>query len=254
MTILFERFLNLKFITMKYHRTTIKVELNYLPTNKDSCPCFLEPAIKFIEDNITEVGIFRMNGSRLQVMKINETLSQHNPFIPPDSTVFDVASFIKLWLIELPTPLIPPSIVSTYFGPDITRATVDVLSHLSITNRLCVARLFKLLMKIIENSDKNQMTFANLSPCFVYAFTQKFQNYPATFQFQPFFQNACSHLNADGTDFNLNMQQPPSSLTPTSRRLTKTCLTPLQRRNVGYIKKSDILDAIPKESFANNVL
>ena len=96
------------------------------------------------------------------------------------------------------------------------------------------------------------MTFANLSPCFVYAFTQKFNGYPGDFQFQPFFANVCAHLNEDGTDFNLGLNKSIPSV-PTARRMTKTCLTSMQRRNVGYIDKKDILEAVPKDEKVNNL-
>ena len=66
------------------HRITAKVELDYLPVTKDSIPCFLPPIVKFIEDNIDEEGIFRKNGSHSQVLKINEAISQHVPYIPEE--------------------------------------------------------------------------------------------------------------------------------------------------------------------------
>ena len=230
-----------------YHRTTAQIDLEYLPLTKDSVPCFLPPIIKFIEDNIDEEGIFRKNGSRIQVLKINEAISQHVPYIPEDSTIYDVASFLKMWLLKLPVPLIPPKVVATHYGPDITTSTRDILLHISYCARKCVAIIFKMLQMVLQHSENNHMTFQNLTTCFVLAFMQQFKDYPTNFVFQPFFEHACTLLNEDGTDFNLAPTVEVPLIVSPRRRNSRQCSSSLQRRNVGYIRKSDIMESLPKD-------
>ena len=235
---------------MTYHRTTIKVDLEYLPLGKDSAPVFLQPVLKFIEENVTQIGLFRTNGSRLAALKINEAVSQHVPYIPEDCTVYDVCSFLKMWLLELPVPLIPPSVIATHYGPDICTSTVDILSHVTYTSRLCLARLFSMMQLILRHSEQNQMNFQNLSTCFVYALMQKFKNVPINFQFQVFFYHACTLLNEEGTDFNLRRKNNPIKVAP-RRRNSRHDIKPQQRRNIGYIRKSEIFSQIPQEVWAS---
>ena len=232
---------------MSYHRTTAKVDLEYLPLGKDSAPVFLQPVLKFIEENVTQIGLFRTNGSRLQALRINEAVSQHVPYIPEDCTVYDVCSFLKMWLLELPVPLIPPSVIATHYGPDIVTSTADILTHISFTARLCLARLFTMMQLIIRHSDQNQMNFQNLSTCFVYALMQKFKNVPLNFQFQAFFYHACTLLNEEGTDFDLRPRVQPDLKVVPRRRNSRHNIAPQRRRNLGYIRKSDILSQLPQE-------
>ena len=232
---------------MKYRRTTCKVDIEYLPLGKDGIPAFLPPIVSFIKQNINTVGIFRKNGQRPDILKLNEAISQHVPYIPAGTTVHDAAGFLKLWLIDLPNPLISPSIISTYCSPDILTSTVDILTHLSAVTRKCVAMIFGLIQDVIKHSDQNQMTYANLAPCFFYSFTKKYENYPEDFQFKSFFQQACSLLNQDETDFELSSNTSNVQLAkPGQRRNCRTCMTALQRKNITQVSKEILIPKLAK--------
>ena len=220
-----------------------------MPLGKDGIPVFLPPIISFIKRNIETEGIFRINGQRPDILRLNEAISQHVPYIPKGTTVHDAAGFLKLWLIDLPSPLISPSIISTYCSPDILTSTVDILSHLSAVTRKCVAMLFGLIQDVIKHSDVNHMTYANLAPCFFFSFTKKYENYPEDFQFKAFFLQACSLLNHDETDFELSSNTSSVQLAkPGQRRNCRTCMTALQRKNIVHVSKGMIPNLVKLEN------
>lgn len=223
---------------MKFHRTTLQVDLEYLPLNQNGVPQFLPLVIEFIKQNVNCEGLFRINGNKNLIKKINESLSQHIPSIPEDSSPHDVASFLKVWVKDLPVPLINPQIITKFYNSASPTATVDVLQHLSNVSRKCVAMIFNLIREIINNSGVNKMAYENIEICFFYALTQVYKDFPKGFQFKTFFVESCGLLNEDGTDFEFNSNVGVNSLIRPKSRAYRSQMTAVQRRCVGIAAPS----------------
>ena len=182
-------------------RTTIKVPFEYLPTNNEKIPLFLIPLYEFIKKNLKTIGIFRINGEHNKVMLINEQLSQHIPKLPLNISIHDAASFLKLWLRELPIPIIPPNLISTYFSPDINQCTKDIIFHLTTINRKSLALVFSIIKNILNNIEDNQMNFENLSTCFFSSLTQNLKDIPEGFPYKSLINQLINYLNEEENDF-----------------------------------------------------
>lgn len=233
---------------MRFHRTTLFVDLECLP-QMNEIPVFLPPIITFLRKHVDHKGIFRKVGNKEVINQLNVAISQHVPYIPQDADVDEVAGFLKMWLRVLPTPLINPTIISTYSSPDILASTVDILSHIHELNRHCVAMIFSLIGDVLKNTDKNLMTFSNLVTSFFYCFSQKFENYPDEFQFKNFFYKAITLLNADGTDFILSSTSTTMPLMMARARNSRTCVATLKKRK---FSREDIASiGIDKIDFIN---
>jgi len=221
-------------------RTTIKVPIEYLPVNKERVPLFLPPLYEFLKSNVCTVGIFRVPGDHKKVMILNESLSQHVPILPSDTSVHDAASFLKLWLRELPIPLIQPQLISTYFVGDVQNSMRDVLFHMPIVTRKTLAHVFSLLKDVLENQEENQMNFSNLSSCFFTSLTQNLKDIPEGFPFKSFFNHCLTILNPNGTDFLISTPSDVISIMATPKaRPAKTLMTALQRKNLEKVGISE---------------
>lgn len=234
---------------MHLTRTTIKIPIEYLPTTKTRMPQFLVPLQEYLLDHITEEGLFRANGDKTKVLKLNEMLSQHVPQWPEHTSPNDAASFLKLWLRELPTPLITPSIVSTYYTSDIKTTTKDILFHLPLVTRKCVAVVFGIMDELVKNEEKNKMSFSNMLTCIVPSLTQNMKDIPAGFPFKAFFLQSVSLLNDTKTDFFLATPDSALALIKPGGRKAKTCMTVRQRKLIGAASSiADAEDVVKKGS------
>lgn len=216
---------------MTLTRTTIKIPIEYLPTTKQRLPQFLPLLTEFLHENICTEGLFRINGDKRQVLKLNEMLSQHIPQWPEGTSPHDAASFLKLWLIELPIPLIIPSVITAYGSDDIQKSTKDILFHLPLVTRKCIAVVFYILQDLLDHSDQNHMDMGNMLTCIMPALTHNFRDLPPNFSFKGFFQAAIGMLNEDKTDFTLT--EKTVSLLAGGRKRSKTSIPVKMRKKIG---------------------
>lgn len=181
-------------------RTVIRVTMDCLPMT-DNVPAFLPILVSFIKNNSSAHGIFRIPGNQATVMKINESLGQHCPTLPPKITVYDAVSFLKLWLKSLPEPLIPPSLINIYFQSNNTNSIEFIISQLVSTNRKCFAYIISILKSVLEHTSQNEMTLDNIMICFTSSLSQDNRDLADWFPLAQFYRFLSQKLNSDGSDF-----------------------------------------------------
>lgn len=181
--------------------TVLKVPIPFLLLEDGGVPQFLTLLCQFIEENSSEVGIFRENGSSSFQQTLNQALAGCPPTLPAATSVHDAACFLKCWLRELPTPLVDPMLVNKYLRTDDPRWPISVVKNLKEPNRKALAVIFRTLKEVVNKADINRMTFQNLSICFVMSFTQNNRGLDYPFPFESFYRCLTTLLTDDKTDF-----------------------------------------------------
>jgi hypothetical protein len=227
--------------------TTIRVPIAYLPAPPDSAPSFVPIVCGFIADRASTVGVFRESGNLSTVMRINETLAYLAPRLPDGATVHDVACFLKLWLRELPTPLLPPDGVSAAIAASGPAWPVELVRRLPPSVRktlFCVLRVFK---TVLANAGDNRMDYANLSVCFVPSFTQMNRGLGDVFPFESFYGALSDHITPDGVDFAFCAPPPArGGLTPVKPRIRRVSAAVTENTN-GWIPPSKRQKSLEKQ-------
>lgn len=172
-----------------------------LELTPDGVPTFLPVVINYLSTKTKSQGIFRKCGSDHVIKELGILFSCPQVAIPPSSTVDDVASFLKKWLRDLPEPILSPLIVNQYFRNNDSSSVVHVLNSLPKTNRKCLAYLFHLIKKILENSEFNLMTFDNIVTCFFISMNQSLSGSKSQINFKYFYSISYQLLNDKGEDF-----------------------------------------------------
>lgn len=192
--------------SMIFENSLIGKPISHLFLDENNVPTFIPPCCNFIKLLYKSQGIFRVPGDQKMVDELTAILNYPETAIPPSASVHDVASFLKLWMISLPEPLIVPSVFNKYFGSDNDPASVlNVLWHLPEPNRKIFAYLVSMLKVVIDNSSFNQMTISNLALCFGNSLTQSTNGLARALPFTFFFNTSCSLLNESQSDFLVNL-------------------------------------------------
>jgi hypothetical protein len=155
-------------------KETMKVEARLGGTY---IPIFVHRCCKFIlENGIEETGIFRLPGQTSRVQSLKKLYDNGCQFdISVNEDVHTVASLLKLYLRELPQPLIPFEMFDNAVKISRTLdnekndllATLDkFLKELPKHNFNLLKYLCRFLSQIAEYSDKNKMTIGNLATVF----------------------------------------------------------------------------------------
>lgn len=180
------------------------IPIEVLPLNEDGVPYFLPVVVNKILDNILVEGLFRLGGRRKTIDELGIAALDVNFKVEDDITIYDVTSFLKQWIRELPIPLITPSVINEYFKDTTMESTKEVLRHLAPVNRKCLAMIFSLLALISDQSQTNLMTISNLFVCILPSIMQNFKDIEVRFSFQEFFDHCIELMNVDGNDFLLD--------------------------------------------------
>lgn len=188
----------------KVDLSVFKIPIEVLPVNKDGVPFFMPVIINKLLENTKVVGIFRMCGSKRVIDQLGIEAIDVNFKIKENVGVHDLASFLKQWVRELPTPIITPSVINEYYKDDSVNSTKEVLRHLAPVNRKCIALIFSLLILISDQSDTNLMTLQNIYTCILPSILQYNQGIDVRFAFGTFFEQCIDLLNRDGNDFLLD--------------------------------------------------
>lgn len=230
-------------------RTSLQVPVEYLPTTADRIPCFLPVLCDFIRKNITSEGIFRKNGNKEKIKRINIALSQHVPKIPDDADIDDVAEFLKTWLFKLPVPLIPESIYNQSYIPNDAESVVTLVERLPLVNRRCLAVILSIFKAVIDNQNQNKMTMSNLAICVVPALTHNSNAYTVPFQFETIYSKCISHFNKDESDFVFKTQDvcPRLNNYIPRARLQSRRIHDWKRQNIQFYSKEE-LESISTEN------
>lgn len=218
-------------------RTLIKVPLQFLALEDDT-PIFLPLIADFIKKHAKTKGVFRIPGNEKTVMDLNEQLAQHTPRISSQATVYDVISFLKLWLKSLPTPLIPPDVFNKYMSPNDPTYPITVIKHLNPIARHCFAIIISIIHAVVQESQTNQMPFGSLSICFLTSLTQNNSGLKAWFPLKVFYDSLLPFVNEDLNDFELNNVPIPRSRGSHKQRFSKSSgflVSPISNLSTGQI-------------------
>jgi len=125
---------------------------------------------------ITEEGIFRIPGTHSKIMDIRKRLQEGKRVDFHKINILTVASILKLWLRELPTPLIPFSHYSKLLalGGTMTQVTdkektvcMDKVKRVIATipnpEYFCLGTLMTFLHKVAKEGKVNKMNPKNLA-------------------------------------------------------------------------------------------
>jgi len=126
--------------------------------------------ISYLEKNVEEEGLFRIPGSNTIALEWKQIVDSGVELDFKGASPHDVASFLKLYLRELPDGLISTNYFARYCSlgetqhPDID-TLAQLVTELPLTNKLVLYKFVSLLNNIASQSAINKMTAANLSVC-----------------------------------------------------------------------------------------
>ncbi|KAG1958219.1 rho GTPase-activating protein 25 [Pimephales promelas] len=137
-------------------------------------PILVEKCAEFIrEHGLIEEGIFRLPGQDNQVKQFREAFDAgERPSFPSDTDVHTVGSLLKLYLRELPEPVVPWTqyqdfLDSTLMLDATTAAGVEKLekqiSLLPKVNYNLLSYICRFLFEVQQNSKVNKMSVENLA-------------------------------------------------------------------------------------------
>lgn len=187
------------------------VPLEELVLSDAGIPSFLRVICDIIKKNSKIQGIFRVPGSQSLVDEMNVAFGRDEQPRPETIDVYSAASFLKQWLIYLPTPLLDPSIVNL-FNTTKVGWFKRVLECLPMLNRLCTAAIFDVIEEVYNHREENQMNFMNLAICFCGSLTQNSKGLKYPFPFKTVCESAFRLLNKERVDFKLRGPQQQHSL------------------------------------------
>lgn len=139
-------------------------------------PAFLESMLKQIEERgLEEVGIYRISGSIAAVNSMKQWFDQGNPACRKDdprwSDINAIAGCIKLYLRELPKPLMTDELLPEFMrviGPNGVDVSLlrSVLKKLPGPNYHVLERISQHLKMIVDHSAMNKMNVQNIAIVF----------------------------------------------------------------------------------------
>ena len=173
----------------------------YLGTS--GAPDLLECVFDEITKELEREGIFRIPGNRALVTEMGVLLNFPACSVPPVATVHDVISFLKKWLLDLPEPILIPSIVNEYYNKDDPKSITKIIKELPEVNRKTLFLLISLLLLVLNSADKNKMNMANLTICFQVPLFQENKGLKVGIPFDLFINHCASIINETFDDFKL---------------------------------------------------
>ncbi|KAH0795585.1 RhoGAP domain containing protein [Histomonas meleagridis] len=191
----------------KEEPTAYGTDIHALPVNDNAIPVFLTLICNEIIKQANVVGLFRVCGDHMIVQELGKAALSYY-FWVPQCSVHDLTSMLKQWLRMLPTPILTPSVVNKCYKND-KESCLEILRELDPLNRKCIATILATIQIVIDQSETNQMTFSNISICFVPSFLQNGKDIEVTFDFQLFFDTCIEYMNADGNDIDIKRLYPP---------------------------------------------
>lgn len=178
-----------------------KMPLDQLLLDDNEVPVFIPVICEFLHKFTSVIGIFRLCGSHNMIMNLGVIFDLRDCAVPPCASVHDVTSFLKLWLRDLPEPLIPPDLINDIYHPNDSESIVTILKSMPVINRKCIAHIFWLIKDILDHQEINQMDLKNITTCFVTSLTQNSLNLIKPLPFKDIFDKAIGLLNEEKNDF-----------------------------------------------------
>uniref|UniRef100_A0A671MRJ7 Rho GTPase-activating protein 24 n=1 Tax=Sinocyclocheilus anshuiensis TaxID=1608454 RepID=A0A671MRJ7_9TELE len=132
-------------------------------------PILVEKCAEFIrEQGLIEEGIFRLPGQDNQVKQFREAFDAgERPSFPSDTDVHTVASLLKLYLRELPEPVVPWTQYQDFLDStlmlDGKEKLEEQISLLPKVNYNLLSYICRFLFEVQQNSKVNKMSVENLA-------------------------------------------------------------------------------------------
>lgn len=154
---------------------TFGMPLEYIcQRDKMEIPLVLEKMMREIEiRGLEEIGIYRKSGSISQIDKIKEIINKFGDFNMENSIVFDIHNItgcIKLFLREIPDPLIPDELIEQFIkikefsqSDDRFKIYIKLMNLLPNSSYQLIKRLTQHMVLIEEWKNSNKMTSYNLA-------------------------------------------------------------------------------------------
>ncbi|KAG0006384.1 hypothetical protein BGZ79_000031 [Entomortierella chlamydospora] len=143
--------------------------------NTPLVPAVLYRCAEFLEaKGVDEVGLYRVPGSHAKVQKLKrmfDTGRDYNLMTMDGIDPNDIATLLKLYLRELPSPLMPPALLEQFQSllttdRQICHTLRGILVCLPPHNYVVLSFLCHHLSKIASHDDKTKMTVSNLALVF----------------------------------------------------------------------------------------
>ncbi|XP_062874046.1 rho GTPase-activating protein 25 [Trichomycterus rosablanca] len=139
-----------------------------------SVPMLVEKCAEFIKEHgLDEEGIFRLPGQENQVKQFREAFDAgERPSFPSDTDVHTVASLLKLYLRELPEPVVPWTQYQDFLDSTLTLDTTTAsgkeklekqISLLPKDNYNLLSYICRFLFEVQQHSKVNKMSVENLA-------------------------------------------------------------------------------------------
>ncbi|KAF9145477.1 hypothetical protein BGX30_008694 [Mortierella sp. GBA39] len=150
------------------------IRISHIP-DTPMVPAVLHRCAQFLEaKGVDEVGLYRVPGSHANVQKLKrmfDTGKDYNLLTMDAIDANDIATLLKLYLRELPSPLLPPTLLEQFQSllttdRHICHTLRGILIRLPRPNYVVLSYLCHHLSKIASHSDKTKMTVSNLGVVF----------------------------------------------------------------------------------------
>jgi len=110
---------------------------------------------------ISQEGIFRLAGEQTEIRRIKETMNKKE--FSSSNDVNTIASLIKIWFRELPTPILNALPAESIFYSSDINDCVTAFNTLPEPQKTLLDWLLQLLIMTSSNSSINKMTAQNLA-------------------------------------------------------------------------------------------
>lgn len=161
-----------------YFSAPLADQINF--NGKGKLPIIMYKCIEQLQiRGMEEEGLFRIGGKFAVVQELRKNLAAGMEISYDNLDVADVASLFKLWLRELPTPLIPfahyPEVINLWktwkeqYSVEEKRQwrikLRNIIKSIREPELRCLAQVILFLSKVAKHSSKNKMTPKNLATC-----------------------------------------------------------------------------------------
>ncbi|KAF9130655.1 hypothetical protein BGW39_002797, partial [Mortierella sp. 14UC] len=150
------------------------IRISHIP-DTPMVPAVLYRCAQFLEaKGVDEVGLYRVPGSHANVQRLKrmfDTGKDYDLLTMDAIDANDIATLLKLYLRELPSPLLPPVLLGQFQSllttdRHICHTLRGILIRLPRPNYVVLSYLCHHLSKIASHSDKTKMTVSNLGVVF----------------------------------------------------------------------------------------
>jgi len=132
-------------------------------------PLIMQTCIRAIEERgMYEPGIYRLSGSMKEVRQLKAEFTSNSAYqLTGKEDINAIASLLKLYLRELPEPLMTYELYHSLLAASATPGAIGaVIRRLPAVHLEALDYLFTHLVRVKANSDVNKMVPKNIATCF----------------------------------------------------------------------------------------